>query len=116
MRFRVPRNRRLERQLGQQRTAFLEAGLNAIARILPHVETLDWVIDAHAQTQVSWEDNRHRQINITLGIATGDGHSVSFRVRRLSVPRGVGAIQRMLDPREREICETIVVKLLGGAV
>jgi hypothetical protein len=58
-----------------------------------------------------WEDNNRRALKVTLGIAAGRGHSVTFFVRRRTVPRGVGTIERTLDQRERTICETVVDKL-----
>lgn len=111
MRLKIPAHRRLAKQLGEPAVGFLESGLNAITRILPHVETVDWSIGDGAQTGVSWENSKHLRIHVVLGIGTGQGHSVRCTVRRISVPHGVGHIQRTLDPREREICETIVAKL-----
>ncbi len=108
----IPANRRLAKQLGEQAVRFLESGLNAITRILPHIETVDWKIGSRAQSAVSWrQGTQHRQADVVLGIGTGDGHSICCTIQRRSVPKGVGQIHRTLDPRELEICDVIVSKL-----
>ncbi len=111
MPLKIPRNRRLARRLGAKRVDFLESAANSISRILPHAEAYEWSIGNYAESRTSFEDTTHRQINVTIGIRTGDGYSLSCKVRRRKVPTGVGAIQRTLDLRELHLCEAIVAQL-----
>jgi hypothetical protein len=112
MPFKISRNRRLARDLGEPATAFLESGANAITRILPHTEVANWTIASGFQpSRATWDTSNHRQINVAIGIRARGGHTIECSVTRKMVPRGVGAIQRSLSPREREICRTIVLQL-----
>ena|SRR2546426_2044106 len=82
MQLKIPRNRRLARRLGVNSVEFLEAAANSISRILPHAEAFDWEISDYEPSRVNWQDTTHRQINVTIGIRTGDGYSLSCKVRR----------------------------------
>ena len=107
----IPRNRRLASRLGDAATTFLELGANAITRILPHTEAFEWRISNYEPSRVAWNTPEHRQIDVIIGIRSADGYSVSCKVRRKTVAKGVGAIQRTISLREREICKTIVSHL-----
>ena len=111
--FTIPRNRRLAKQLGEAATTFLESGANAITRILPHTEARDWTIhpgfedgDAH------WEEgSSHQRVGVVFGVRAGDGYAIRATVTRKRVPKGVGAIQRSLSPRELGICRDVTAQL-----
>jgi hypothetical protein len=111
LRFAIPRNRRIVRQLGPGATRFLETALGAIGRILPHTDSFDWEIGDYEECKASWSSPDHREINVTIGIKAGVNQSIKCKVVRKSVPQGAGAIERTLDPREREICRTVAVQL-----
>ena len=109
--LKIPRNRRIYRLLGANASAFLQSAANSIGRILPHTEAYNWEIKEYGETRARWKNNRHKLINVNIGIRSGGGYSLRCKVRRRMVPTGVGAIQRTLHPRERDICETIAIQL-----
>jgi hypothetical protein len=109
--LKIPRNRRISRRLGAKAVAFLESAANSIGRILPHAEAYEWRIGPYRQSDATFDDPSHRQINITIGIGASGGYSITCKVRRRMVPTGVGAIARTLHPRERDICDTVVTQL-----
>jgi hypothetical protein len=107
MRFSIPSNRRLARDLGTAGVAFVTHAANAIERLLPHTEASGWRIGSRADSSVRWTDSSRRELRFTAELDVGDGFSVSCQVTRLVAPAGVGAIPRTLDLRERTICEAI---------
>lgn len=114
MTFRLPANSRLRRDLGTAGSDFLEYGLAAIDRILPHTVTSDWRIRAGtAATRIRWVDSKRRGLRVRLALSVQHSYSVEGVVQRRKVPEGVGSIPRTLDLKERDICSQIAGKLTG---
>jgi hypothetical protein len=112
MDLKISRTRRLARELGEPATQLLESAASSITRILPHTDVPAWTISRGCQASgANWATSAHRQINITIGIVAGGGHTLGCTVTRKMVPQGVGAIQRSLSLRELAICRTIVTQL-----
>jgi hypothetical protein len=110
MNLKIPARRGLAKRLGTAKTRLLEHCANAIERLLPHIEASDWHIGSSRKSGVTWRDG-HRELSVVVGLEGKLGFSVSCVVRRLKVPKGVGAVSRTIAVREKAICETIVAKL-----
>lgn len=113
MPFRIPSSRRLAKDLGRDRAAFLERCVNSISSILPHIDATGWRIHDYEPTQVKWASNKLLELKVQIGIKVARGYSLTFAVRRKRLPAGVGAISRTLSKRERVICESIA-SLVGS--
>lgn len=93
---------------------FLEYGLGAIDRILPHAVTSEWRIRPKTtETRVRWVDSTRRGLRMRLALKLQQEYSVEGVVHRKKVPKGVGSIPRTLDLKERDICVHIARKLTG---
>jgi len=114
MSFRLPANSKLRKDLGPVGSDFLEHGVGAIDRILPHTESLNWKTHAGtASTSVRWSDADRRALKVRVALSVGPKYVVEGTVQRRRVPKGVGSIARTLDSREKSICGLIAVKLAG---
>ena len=111
MSLHIPLRSRLRADVGETGAKFLEHALNAITRILPHVEMYGWQFSTHRKSSVVWNNAKRLELRLTLGIGQGRGHSISCMVRRRSVPTGVGSIIRTIDSREKTICDAAISKL-----
>ena len=107
-------NSRLRRALGEQRLQFLKYGLDALTRILPHVETLGWQASATgAKTSVTFVDANKRQLRLALALPLPDGPwTIRATLHRRKVAAGhVGSISRTIDARERMIATEVLEAL-----
>lgn len=116
MELKIPKNSTLRTSIGTHWADFLEFGMNAIERILPHLEIVQWKIKKSFQKpSVTWTDSTRRKLGICLGILTDKDRSTGFTiagiVQRRKIPSGVGKVERTLDLRERNVCEEILSRL-----
>ena len=118
MEFRVRKNARFRKLLGDAKLDFLAYALGSIERILPHIETSRWKVAPAAEkgTRVTWLDSTRRSLKVVLGLNIHDTDSpshfsVSGIIERRKTPAGVGSIARTIDARERAICEQVVARI-----
>jgi len=105
------KNSKIYHDLGEKKITFLEYGIKAIQRILPHVEIRNIAITSYKKSRTKWSSNKRRSISITIGVEIGRKHSVNFDIFRRTIPVVPGTILRTLDSREYEICGAVEKKL-----
>lgn len=112
--FRVRRNFRVAKALGNEGCAFVEHGIAALSRLLPHVTVASWTVMAGtAKTRATFVDQERRTLRLALAISLKD-HSWTFSstLERRKPKSGVGAtISRTIDTRERDIAEAVLTTL-----
>jgi hypothetical protein len=116
MELKIPKNSKLRNSIGTPGADFLAYGMDAIERILPHLEIPKWEIkNSFQKSGVTWVDPHRKKLKISLGIPTDDTHTKGFTitgiVQRRKIPGGVGKVARTLDLRERNVCEKILLRL-----
>lgn len=109
---------KMKRLLGERGYAFLQHTLGAIERLLPHIEVSRWEAHKGDKTQVTWASPERRELTLRLCLSlTKDGRSANVALRaslkRKRVPKGVGAVQRTIDERERDLCERVLGRISG---
>ena len=111
----LPVTHGLVKYLGDSGTDFLYFGLSAVTRILPHTEFKAVMFCSNVprdvpglSTGTHW-DQRKRSLHLTFRI--GPTYGVEAEIRRKSIPKGVGALDRTLDARERDICSRVITSL-----
>jgi len=116
MNLKIPKKSRLRTFLGTDSADFLAYAMDAVERILPHLEIAKWEINNSFQKSgVTWVGTKRRQLKISLGISDTDGRAKGFTVtgtvQRRKILAGVGKVERTLDLRERNVCEKILTRL-----
>jgi hypothetical protein len=108
--FKVRRNSVLKRELGAPAVAFLEHAVGALTRLLPHVETEDWVVTKdQTRTRAAFVDQTRRSLSLQLSIRLPTAHwTIRGRLTRRHAPAGVGAIARTIALRERDIASSVL--------
>lgn len=107
-------NSRLRRQLGAGGVEFLQHGVDALTRILPHVETSGWrITQGQSQSLANFVDENKRKLRLDLGLRLGESNfwKITGVLQRRKVPSGVGAIARTISPRERDLARRVLVAL-----
>ena len=104
-------NSRLHSMLGASGVDFLKHAVDAIQRVLPHVEVSHWT-EAHWVAPSSvWTDQARREIRMTIAIGNKcNGRSLSASIRRRQVSVG-GAAAGTLDTREHDICSRVADRI-----
>jgi hypothetical protein len=113
--IRIPRNRRLYRQLQSGVSGHLVFMLGAFERILPHARITDLNTSGKGSTEVVWQDQTRRALRIRIAINLSDScqdqHTIVLVLQRRLISSGVRAISRTLDLRERNIAEVIAKRI-----
>jgi hypothetical protein len=111
MDFKLRRNSTLAKSLGIPWTSLLEHSLRSLERILPHVETSNWRIESGStRSRATFADSQRRSLNLSIQVQVGAGTwAIHGVMKRRSVPVGVGAIERTIDSREKDLADSLVV-------
>jgi hypothetical protein len=107
MKFNQHTRGKIEKLISSEGARFLENGLDAICRILPHAETFDWRSSNEIESRVAWNDNKRRELRIIVALPK-QSTSISGKVRRRRLPSALGPVKKTLDVREYHICKMIV--------
>ena len=110
MHFGIRNNSRVARALGESGLTFLRHSLDALTRLLPHVETLGWSVTAgQATSGATFSDQTRRELNLSLQVAVDSAnYAIKGRLRRRAAEAGVGAVSRTIDIREHAIADRIL--------
>jgi hypothetical protein len=101
-------NSRLRAHLGLHGTKFLEHAAGAIARLLPHTDVTSWTEGNAGSTGATWGDSDRRHVRVCINFQ-GSDRAIRAEVRRKAAPSGVGAVKRVVDKREYEICDEVAL-------
>lgn len=106
--YSVPAQSRLRKQLGAPGAALLEHALNALERLLPHVNVDQWhVTEGAGKTRARFSDTTKRTLSLELSLDVpkrGSTWTITAKLERLRVPTGVGAsVSRTISERERRL-------------
>ena len=96
--------------LGGGGVRFLEHGLGAIERILPHTETFRWRVVHAGVTSTKWGSPARRELTVCVSLHE-NGPCIQGHVRRRTIPTSVGRIPRTLDLREKDVCSKIAKRI-----
>ena len=109
-------NDELKLRLGDAGMAFLASGVQAINRLLPHVEVTDWKQDTWKLPGGRWSSSARTELNATVSFgAKGEesSWSMSATVRRRKVKGLTKPLSMAIDVREHDICNLVAVHLSG---
>lgn len=103
---------RLQAELGDEGTAFLEYSLEAIERMLPHLEIDPWTVEGPGPARSSWTSPEKSGLRLSVGVVAlpsrpGYAYRLCTTVQRKH-PAGVSARRlERLSPLERYVCEHV---------
>lgn len=108
-------NSQLREYLGEAGVDFLEWGLGAIERILPHSRISSWTeIAPEKVSGAVWTSPRRTEVRVTVVVGSSEDRapkSLQAMVQRRNVPVGGQDNLRTLDLTEHDICKRVASRL-----
>lgn len=104
------KNSRLRARLGAEGIRFLEHAAGGVERLLPHVSVERWAEGAWEKPRAVFMSNERRAVRVVLSLgAEEDGWSVSGCLTRLEGKHHIGAAEKTIDVREKDICNRLAL-------
>lgn len=104
----------LSENLGAHGIQFVSHAINALQRLLPHVEVSSWQEGSWAQPGCVWTSTSRRDVRVTLSFGTkANTNSISINavVRRRRIPGATSIAAETIDTREHQICDLIARRI-----
>lgn len=101
-------NSRLRTRLSSDGVRFLEHAAGGVERLLPHVSIDHWAEAPWENPRATFTSTQRRSVRVVLSLGTKEnGRSVIGFATRLRGKHHVGAAEKTIDIREKDICDLL---------
>ena len=95
---------------------FVEHGLRAVERLLPHLECPKWTEGEWAESKCVWTSAKKTEVRLTVSIGNSDevgARSLTAYIKRRKLPGSGGSARDIIDSREHSICSLVAARISG---